>query len=283
VMLFLSIASALYRSQTFSRKFLAGLFLCLAIWSCSASHSFGQSAVTSPSSSDGKGWVARDPTSGRLYYQQLVPVSVPEVRWENKQVTTTVHRPELVSQVVNQQQTVMRPHQQTVLQPYWTGLWNPFQPPTLAYRYVPQTTWVPTQVSTPHVVTTQKMVPHQETITVAQPISETRTIHQLVQTEIPQANGPQGDLSTPRMAYTIAHQRPPVFPVPGPGSIGHPGTGPNFWQSDDFRVAALPPTGSPLPLAPSNQGSYSAPMPTSVGNSNSRDALQTGLRPTVLR
>lgn len=240
----------------------------------------GQSVAAS---TDSQGWVVRDATTGRLYYQQLVPVTMPQVRWENKQVTTTVHRPQWVSQVIQQQQTVMSPRTQVVMQPYWIGAWNPFRQPTLAYRYVPQTNWVPTQVSQPQVVLKQTMVPHQETITIPQPVSETKTVQQLVQTEIPQSPGNAMASGSPRMAYTLAHQAPPVFRLPVPAGPGPWAAGPAFRQTEGFRLATLPT--SPVPLASRTplQSSYSAPLQASAGIATSRDSSQAGLRPTVLR
>ncbi len=157
------------------------------------------------------GWVVRDPTTGRLFHQQLVQVDVPAVRWESKQVTATVLQPQWVSRVEPQTQMVLQPQTQTVLQPYWQNRWNPFRQPILAYRHVPQTTWNPTNVTTSRVVTAQQWTPVQQTINVPQPVTETRTVQQLVQTEIPQT-GPSLAAAIPSSA--IANQPPPLVRVP---------------------------------------------------------------------
>jgi hypothetical protein len=253
--------------------------LLTAIVCVIGSRALAQETSGTSNSAAEKGWVVRDPTTGRLYHQQLVPITVPEVRWETKQVTTTVHRPEWVSQVVNQTQTIMKPQTQMVLQAYWTGVWNPFRPPTLAYRYVPQTNWVPTTVSTPQVVAAQRLVPKQETLTVTQPVSENRTVQHLVQTEIPSSAGSAMGVNQPRMAATLAYQQPPLIRFPSVTAPVPVGAG--------SALAAQPPTTGLRPRPPVFQNpfadNYSAPLRTASAPSNSRDATQTGLRPTVLR
>jgi hypothetical protein len=288
-----SLAFCHWSKSTGNRRLMIVFLLIFGIWASVSVDALGQAMGAGSTSSDSKGWVARDPTTGRLYYQQLVPVTVPEVRWENKQITTTVHRPQWVSEVVNNQQTVMTPQTQTVMQPYWIGRWNPFQQPTMAYRYVPQTTWVPTQVSQPQMITRQKWVPQQETITVAQPVTETRTVQQLVQTEISQTAAGMASINSPRMAYSLAHQpttvsRPPAFgpasvPSVGVPSVGVPSVGTGMVAGTGLRTAAIPSAAMSPPLAPASQSGYTAPLQSTSANGGSRDSLQTGMRPTVLR
>lgn len=261
----------------------------------------GTSASTAPSqvsdngNSASQGWVVRDPTTGRFFYQQVVPVTVPTTRWENKTVTTTVQQPQWVSRTVPETQVVYQPQTTMTLEPYWKGRWNLFRQPTLAYRYKPVTNWQPTTVTNQRVVMTQTFVPQQQTIVVPQPVPENRTVQQLVQTEIPQspaafptaiATAPQ-----PRLAYTMAH-RPPAY---SPAARVPPQWPQQQWPQQTWTQPAAASTAiasNPIneglrPVTRAMQGifpsSYQAPLQTASRNSGERDAMQTGMRSTVLR
>lgn len=215
------------------------------------------------------GWVVRDPTTGRLFHQQLVPVNVPTVRWENKPITTTVMQPQWVRRVVPQTQVSYQAKTQMVLQPYWQGWWNPLRQPTLAYRHVPVTTWQPTTTTTNQVVAIQQMVPTQQTIQVPQPVNETQTVQQLVQTEIPQTINAQfpGQRGTLQQAPESAiAARSPVIPGQSPMPVGSSVLRP----VERVMQNILPPV-------------YNAPMQTASRPSSSWDVMQSGMRPTVLR
>ena len=234
-----------------SRSPLALIWLA-CLWSLGWGNptALGQTAAAT-SGSPTSGWTVRDPVTGRVYYQQLVEVSVPTVTWENKQVTTTVLQPQWVSEVVPQTQVVYQPQTQYVMHSYWQGAWNPFRQPTLAYQFRPTTTWVPTTTTTPQVVTRQKLVPQQQTISVPQPVTTTQTRQQLVQTEVPQATAALASQSSPRMAYTLAHQPPPLIRLPllgGPGALPPPTwTPPAATVQPPAMLAAAP---APLAVPP---------------------------------
>ena len=87
--------------------------------SAQAPGSTGGSPNASQSGTAKDGWVVRDPTTGRIFHQQLVPVSVPTVRWENKPITTTLMQPQWVTQVVPESRVAYQSQTQMVLQPYW--------------------------------------------------------------------------------------------------------------------------------------------------------------------
>lgn len=180
----------------------------------SASPTSGDAATNSASDT---GRIVRDPVTGRVYYQQWITETVPVVRWEHKQMTTTVYENQVVNQVVPTNQTVYQPQTQYVLQSYWKGAWNPFQQPTLAYQSKPVTNWVPTTVTNNQLVSRQQVVPKQQTITVPQPITETKTQQRLVQTEIPQNAAGGQALAQPQpqplAAYTAGQPRA-LFNIP---------------------------------------------------------------------
>jgi hypothetical protein len=289
-------------------------FLVLSAWTvrCPA-----QNAATPTNAATGateNGRIVRDPTTGKTYYQQWINESVPSVRWENKQITTTVHETQWVNTVVPTTQTIYQPQTQQVPQAYWKGAWNPFQQPTLAYKYVPVTTWVPQTTKVNQIVPRQQVVPKQQTITVPQPVSETKTQQRLVQTEIPQpATSIATSYTSARTGYT-ANQPPALFNIPllarqpfSPptnyqASLAVPprsNTSPGFatptttvasgWSrpAQVSQFAASPNTGlrpvsrmieSVLP-----QSNYSAPMRTATAQGGNWNVMQTGMHPTVLR
>ncbi len=156
--------------------------------------------------SNAKAWIVRDPATGRVFQQQLVPVAVPVTRWEPRTVEQTVYEPRLSTQVVQVPQTTYVPNTQYVMQPKVTGWWNPFKQPVQAYQYVPVTNWVPQTQQVPNPVTTQQWVPRQQKITVYQPVQTTETRHQLVQTELPQPQAPTALAAMP--------SRQPLFRLP---------------------------------------------------------------------
>lgn len=226
-------------------------------------------------------WIVRDPSTGRLYRQQMVTVHVPTTAWETKQVTQTVYEPEIVTNYVATEQTVYAPKTQYVLQHRVRGRWNPFRRTTATYEYEPVTTWVPaTQtVSTP--VTTRKWNPKQQTLTVQTPVAKIEQQTQLVQTEIPQpvttmlANRQAPLVRVPLLARQRMLPWPPISQSPRLAQVGiSRGQAPaNFASNSQLR-----------PIAGPSSAAYSAPLRTaSSAASMSRDSIQVGMSATVLR
>ncbi|MDX1929244.1 MAG: hypothetical protein SFV81_22140 [Pirellulaceae bacterium] len=314
-------------------------------------------ASTAPS----KPWLVRDPATGRVFQQQLVPVSVPVTRWEARTVEQTVYEPRVTTQVQQVPQTTYVPNTQYVMQPKVTGWWNPFKQPVQAYQYVPVTNWTPQtqQVSNP--VLTQQWVPRQQKVVVYQPVQATEIRQQLVQTELPQSQSVAPATvyaATPRQplfrlpilaqqrvlpwapatnGYGVSYTAPAntyaattapaqsgwraVEQAPSQSSLANAGPAapqsrlPNAsqnasqsaLQSSPYMPPAytppvtppqyatsglrpIAPVRSPLVLPPLSlprlaSSPYSAPLQTttSVGNTASRDVLQAGMQPTVLR
>ena len=227
-------------------------------------------------------WIVRDPSTGRLYRQQLVNVTVPTVQWESKPVTQTVYEPKLTTKNVAVQQTVYAPVTQYVMQPRLKGWWNPFRQPVTSYEFQPVTTWLPQNraVNTP--LTTQEWVPRQQTVYVPQAVQKMETQQQLVQTEIPQPGG--------LPVSAIAQQRPPLFRIPvlaqqrvlpwPPVNSGSLASSPDALANNGGL-----PVASPSPIAGLRPSSYAAPLRTAsaVAGSQMRDQLQSGMSATVLR
>ena len=315
-------------------------------------NSAGTSNTNAPSTAPSKPWIVRDPATGRVFQQQLVPVSVPVTRWEARTVEQTVYEPRVATQVQQVPQTTYVPNTQYVMQPKITGWWNPFKQPVQAYQYVPVTNWTPQTQSVPNPVTTQQWVPRQQKIVVYQPVQSTEIRQQLVQTELPQPQlQPQ---SVPAATAYAAAPRQPLFRLPilaqqrvlpwaAPTASTATGYGTSYtppagsyasaspaqsgWRPVDQSSSqstlantptSFPPTSAPYsppvaqpilpptyaangfrPVVPARSplvlppvslprfapSPYSAPLQTttSVGNTASRDALQSGMQPTVLR
>ncbi len=248
-----------------------------------------QTSAANPSGTDtnstSAGWVVRDPTTGRMFHQRFVQVAVPSTRWENKTITTTVQQPQWTSQTVPETQVVYQPYTTMTLEPYWIGRWNPFRQPTLAYRYKPVTNWRPVTVTNQRVVMAQTFVPTQQTIQVPQPVTETRTVQQLVQTEIPQAPGTMPTAISyaprPRLAYSYAHRpltyQPQMAYQP---QWSQPAAPTNTIAANPIAQGLRPVVRAMQGIFPSN---YAAPLQTASSGGSSRDAMQTGMRSTVLR
>ena len=319
----------------------------------SSINSAGTSNTNAASPAPSKPWIVRDPATGRVFQQQLVPVSVPVTRWEARTVEQTVYEPRVATQVQQVPQTTYVPNTQYVMQPKITGWWNPFKQPVQAYQYVPVTNWTPQTQSVPNPVTTQQWVPRQQKIVVYQPVQSTEIRQQLVQTELPQpqlqpqlAPAATAYAATPRQPLfrlpILAQQR--VLPWAAPTASMATGYGTSYtapaanyaaatsqaqsgWRpvdqsSSQSNLANMPPSNSPAaapysppvaqpvmpptyasnalrPVAPTRSplvlppvslprfasSPYSAPLQTttSVGNTASRDAFQSGMQPTVLR
>ncbi len=292
------------------------------------------STAKSPSTPANKPWIVRDPGTGRVFQQHLVPVTVPVTRWEARTVDQTVYEPRVATQLQQVSQTTYVPNTQYVMQPKVTGWWNPFKQPTQAYQYVPVTNWVPQTQQIPHPITTQQWVPKQQKFTVYQPVQSTEVRQQLVQTELPQpqsapaviASGtsPRQPLfrlpilaqqrvlpwaapssgtypssyaaSAPMTSYATPGSTSPYSPALSswngvsqqPTSAYSPPVTPPQYATTGLRPVSFPRSQlvlPPLPLPRFASSPYSAPLrtTTSVGSTASRDTLQSGMQPTVLR
>lgn len=268
------------------------------------------SASTGPSES---GRVVRDPTTGKIYYQQWITESVPTTRWENKPMVTTIYETQWINALQTSTQTVLKPQAKLVPQAYWKGAWSPFQQPTLAYSYSPVTSWEPQTATVKQVVPRQQVVTRQQTIMVTQPVTEIKTQRRLVQTEIsPQQAGLATGI-TPLRAANIVSQPParisPPFLAGLPSvplvrhqakiqtsevytnstPVNQMASVQSGWipstQSSQFATAPM--TGL-RPVGTSTQSvqqsvDYRAPMMTATASGGSWTVMQGGMQPTVLR
>ena len=169
-----------------------------------------------------KPWIVRDPATGRVFQQQLVPVTVPVTRWEAKTIDQTVYEPQFATNLQPYPQTTFVPKTEYVMQPKVRGWWNPLQQPVQSYEYVPKTTWVPQTQQLTKPVVTQNWVPKQQKIVVYQPVQATEVRQQLVQTELPQPGitppaGTQPAFTQPAGSPPTAiayNTRPPLIRLP---------------------------------------------------------------------
>ena len=150
-----------------------------------AAQTTSNSANVDPATSS-KTWIVRDPATGRLYQQRLVPVTVPVTRWEAKTVEQTVYEPQVTTTVQQPAQPLYVPKTQYVMQPKVRGWWNPLKQPVQAYEFAPVTQWVPTPAAPQTTIAAQQWVPKQQKIVVYQPVQSIEVRQQLVQVELPQ-------------------------------------------------------------------------------------------------
>jgi hypothetical protein len=82
-----------------------------------------------------------DPTTGMRWRREYRTVSKPvtETRMESKVVT--ISRPQVVTETEPVATTYYTPVVRHAWKPRWKGTWNPFAAPTLAYEFVPETSW----------------------------------------------------------------------------------------------------------------------------------------------
>ncbi len=216
-----------------------------------------------------KPWIVRDPATGRVFQQQLVPVTVPVTRWEAKTIEQTVYEPQLATSVQNYPLTTFVPKTEYVMQPKLRGWWNPLKEPVQAYEYVPKTTWVPQTQQFSKPMVTQNWVPKQQKVVVYQPVQATEVRQQLVQTEMPQPAGlpPTVIATSPRQPLfrlpLLAQQR--VLPWPAGGLASGSASNPTFAVPPQaYAVAnqATAPATSPATL-PATSAIAQSPVPPS--------------------
>lgn len=259
-----------------------------------------ETATTNGGSPEQRSWVVRDPTTGRLYQQELVTRTVPTTQWEVRAVPTTVYEAKQVVTTVPRQQVTYTPATQYVMQSRLKGWWNPLKQPVQAYEFVPVTTWQPQTQTVQQPVTTTQWVPKQQMVYVPQAVQRDQTQQQIVSREIPQPNGgyppsmyAPGSLpatTLPPATMMAAQQNPmlarPLVNIPlfarQPSSSWNNTTWPtnvsNPIASSGFNNGLRPITNA---IAPT----YSAPLQTasSANSQLARDPMQTGMSATVLR
>ncbi len=84
-----------------------------------------------------------DPQTGLVYRKVKRIVHQPRYETKLQKQEQTVYKPHRVVDTAPQTQTVYRPVTSLEWQSYLEGRWNPFRQPTIAYRQVAKTRWVP--------------------------------------------------------------------------------------------------------------------------------------------
>lgn len=293
----------------FSRPLMIGILVCTSV-AFAPNGGFGQSPnpeqVTAGQTQDkstsngGKAeqqsWLVRDPTTGRLFQQELVTRTVPTTQWEVRPVPTTVYEPKQVVKTVPKQQVTYTPSTQYVMQPRLKGWWNPLKQPVQAYEFVPVTSWQPQTQIVQQPVTTTQWVARQHIVYVPQAVQRNQTQQQIVSREIPQPAGgyppssyAPGSLPTNTLppATMMAVQQNslnarPLIAIPL--LARQPST---QWNNTPWGTSVSNPIASNglRPLTSAIAPTYSAPLQTASSGSSqvSRDATQTGMSATVLR
>ncbi len=267
-------------------------------------------------------WLVRDPTTGRLYQQELVTRTVPTTQWEVRPVPTTVYEPRQVVTSVPTQQVTYTPTTQYVMQARVKGWWNPLAQPVQAYEFVPVTTWQPRTHTVQQPVTSTQWVAKQQTVYVPQAVQRNQTQQQIVSREIPQPYGGYPTrgyvpgnppaLIPPPATMMAAQQNPmmtrPLISMPLlAGQSSNPwnsawGSRPNYPAANNYAagggypapgsyptVAGVASSGgfsnTLRPITSSFAPTYSAPLQTasSAGSQVARDPTQSGMSATVLR
>lgn len=295
--------------------------LLTAVWlvACSAlhtAHAFAQTSNASTATAaqtagqtpgdnvQQRSWLVRDPTTGRLYQQELVTRTVPTTHWEVRPVPTTVYEPRQVVTTVPRQEVTYTPTTQYVMQPRLKGWWNPLAQPVQAYEFVPVTSWQPQTQTVQQPITTTQWVAKQHTVYVPQAVQRNETQQQIVSREIPQPSGgyppsgispslltpatmmaaqPNPMLTRPLVSIPLLARQPatPWNNTPWPANVG-PAAASGGIASSGVRGGSFSTGLRPIanPIAPR----YSAPLQTaSSSGSVARDAGQSGMSATVLR
>lgn len=257
-------------------------------------------ATSNGDTAEQRSWLVRDPTTGRLFRQELVTRTVPTTQWEVRAVPTTVYEAKQVVTTVPRQQVTYTPATQYVMQSRLKGWWNPLKQPVQAYEFVPVTAWQPQTQTVQQPVTTTQWVAKQQMIYVPQAVQRNQTQQQIVSREIPQSTGgyPPGSYAPGSLPATTlppglmmaAQQNPmmarPLVNIPlfarQPSASWNNSTWPtnvsNPMASSGFNNGLRPITSA---IAPT----YSAPLQTasSANSQLARDPTQTGMSATVLR
>lgn len=259
-----------------------------------------EQATSNGGNAEQRSWLVRDPTTGRLYQQELVTRTVATTQWEVRPVPTTVYEPKQIVTTVPRQQVTYTPATQYVMQPRVKGWWNPLKQPVQAYEFVPVTSWQPQTQTVQQPVTTTQWVAKQQMVYLPQAVQRNQTQQQIVSREIPQPSGsyPPGGLpATTRSAATMmAAQRNPMLTRPlfaNPLLARQSGTSWNntAWPTNVSNPITSSGTSSGgfnnglRPIANALAPTYSPALQTASSASSpvARDPTQSGMSATVLR
>lgn len=257
-------------------------------------------AISNGGNAEQRSWLVRDPTTGRLFQQELVTRTVATTEWEVRPVPTTVYEPKQVVTTVPRQQVTYTPATEYVMQPRVKGWWNPLQQPVQAYEFVPVTSWQPQTQTVQQPVTTTQWVAKQQMVYLPQPVQRNQTQQQIVSREIPQPSGgyPPGGLPAPTRppATMMAAQQnpmlaPPLFAIP---LLARQPS--RSWNNTAWPTKVSNPIASSgavssgfnnglRPIANALAPTYSPALQTASSASSqvARDPTQTGMSATVLR
>jgi hypothetical protein len=82
-----------------------------------------------------------DDATGIVYQQVTRTIDRPVVETQVEQKEQTVYRPQTVTESTPQMRTIYTPVVEYNWEPRVHGRWNPFQSPTIAYHHVPRARW----------------------------------------------------------------------------------------------------------------------------------------------
>lgn len=105
-----------------------------------------------------------DPNTGMRYQRKFRTVQRPVTETKLESKVVTISRPEVVTEAEPVVTTYYSPVVRHGWQPRWKGLWNPFTAPTLAYEYVPLTSWEARSETTQRLKTSTRWVAEQKVV-----------------------------------------------------------------------------------------------------------------------
>ena len=143
--------------------------------------------------------------------RQIVQHPVVETRMETRQQTVYVDQYKSQTQAV--QRTYQTPVTEYYWEAYWANRWNPFEPPYIAYRYVPRVRWELHTETVQMPVSCHQVVPQTQTVQV--PVTTQHFVDEEITSRMP-VNGRPGD---PFANGTTSVARVPESLVPPPPTI----------------------------------------------------------------
>jgi hypothetical protein len=82
-----------------------------------------------------------DPATGLVYRQVTRTIDRPVVETNVEKREQTIYRPQTVTETKPESRTTYSPVVEYKWEPRMHGRWNPFQKPTIAYHHIPETRW----------------------------------------------------------------------------------------------------------------------------------------------
>ena len=82
-----------------------------------------------------------DPETGIVYQKVTRTIEKPVIETKVEHRHETVYRPQTVTETRPHSRTIFTPIVEYKWKPEMHGRWNPFRPPSVKYKQVPQTTW----------------------------------------------------------------------------------------------------------------------------------------------